>query len=48
MNVAPETEQGKWKRFANEKEADEYKPGTSDSKDSAKESTRIEKGSGSE
>jgi pilus assembly protein CpaB len=48
MNVAPETEQGKWKRFANDKEADEYKPRSSDFKDDAKESPKLEKGSDSE
>lgn len=40
LEIAPD----KWKKFANEKEADEYKPKT-DGKDDAKETPKIEKGS---
>ena len=41
MNVAPENGPEKWKRFATDKEADEYKPGSSDSKDDTKESPKA-------
>jgi pilus assembly protein CpaB len=48
MNVAPDSASGKWKRFADDKEADEYKPGTSDTKDNAKETPNVGKGSSGE